>query len=326
MVDSAVLVEGLKKSYKSVKALKGIDLEVAPGTIFGLLGPNGAGKTTAIRILSTIIRPDGGHAFVMGKDVVREPDAVRRRIGLAGQNAAVDPDLTGRENLQMIGRLARITRGEAKRRASELLESFDLVEAADRPLRTYSGGMQRRLDVAAALVHRPPVIFLDEPTTGLDIQSRMVLWEHIRQLVAQGSTVLLTTQDLREADLLADRIAVVDEGLVVAEDTALALKARLGTTVVELKMGSEEAGARVQELLTGRMTNRIERDGPIISIRSEDGTGVLIEALRILDARGLTPLKVSVREPSLDDVFLALTGNNHDTTEATPLSREGGAS
>ncbi len=326
MADSAVIVEGLGKSYKSVKALKGIDLQVAPGTIFGLLGPNGAGKTTAIRILSTIIRPDEGHAFVMGKDVVREPDAVRRRIGLAGQNAAVDPNLTGKENLQMIGRLSRLPHREARRRACELLESFDLAEAANRPLRTYSGGMRRRLDVAAALVHRPPVIFLDEPTTGLDIQSRMVLWEHIRQLVAQGSTVLLTTQDLQEADLLADRIAVVDEGLVVAEDTALALKAQLGSTVVELKMANEQAGIEVQELLARSMTNRIELNGCSVGIRAEDSTGVLIEALRILEARGLTPLKISVREPSLDDVFLALTGNNHEMAEAAPGSEKGGAS
>jgi ABC-2 type transport system ATP-binding protein len=259
----------------------------------------------------------------MGKDVVKEPDAVRRCIGLAGQNAAVDPDLTGRENLKMIGRLARMPSGEAKRRASELLESFDLTDAADRPIRTYSGGMRRRLDVAAALVHRPPVIFLDEPTTGLDIQSRMVLWEHIKQLVAQGSTVLLTTQDLHEADLLADRIAVVDEGSVVAEDTAAALKARLGNTVVVLTMADGETGSEVRELLSRRMTDRIELDGLVVSIRSEDGTSALISALRALDAQGLAPMKIAVREPSLDDVFLALTGNNHVVADAAGDSQEG---
>ena len=326
MLNFAIQVRSLRKSFKSVEALKGIDLEVASGTIFGLLGPNGAGKTTAVRILSTIIPPDSGHASVLGKDVVHEPDAVRRHIGIAGQNAAVDPDLTGRENLQMIGRLARMSRREVKRRASELLESFDLAEAGNRPLRTYSGGMRRRLDVAAALVQKPPVIFLDEPTTGLDIQSRMVLWEHIKHLVAEGATILLTTQDLHEADLLADRIAVIDKGLVVAEDTAPALKARLGTTVVELMMASEEAGSKVQELLSQRMAEHVERDGMEVSVRSQDGTTVLVDALRILDPEGLTPEKISVREPSLDDVFLSLTGNKAEGAEAASGFEEGDAS
>ncbi|HEX3202218.1 MAG TPA: ATP-binding cassette domain-containing protein, partial [Actinomycetes bacterium] len=214
MSDTAILVEGLAKRFGDVVALDGIDFQVPAGTVFGLLGPNGAGKTTAIRILATVLRPDGGRATVLGRDVVRDPDGVRYRIGLAGQYAAVDPNLTGRENLRLTGSLAQLPRHEAKSRADELLERFGLRDAADRPVRTYSGGMRRRLDVAAALVQRPPVVFLDEPTTGLDIFSRNELWEMIRELVADGATVLLTTQYLEEADRLADRIAVVDEGRV----------------------------------------------------------------------------------------------------------------
>src|SRR2546425_11316986 len=212
MRETAILVEGLVKRFGEVVALDGVDFQVRTGTVFGLLGPNGAGKTTAVRILSTILLPDGGRAEVLGHDVVRDPDAVRYRIGLAGQYAAVDPNLTGRENLILTGRLAQLSSREARQRADELLQRFDLAGAADRPVRTYSGGMRRRLDVAAALVHRPPVVFLDEPTTGLDLPSRNELWKMIRELVASGSTVLLTTQYLEEADRLADRIAVVDGG------------------------------------------------------------------------------------------------------------------
>ena len=326
MATSAVLVEGLEKRYKSVEALKGIDFEVKAGIIFGLLGPNGAGKTTTIRILSTIIPPDSGRASIMGKDVVSEPDAVRRRIGLAGQNAAVDPNLTGRENLDMIGHLSRMPRREIKQRASDLLEAFDLDWASDRPIRTYSGGMRRRLDVAAALVQRPPVIFLDEPTTGLDIQSRVVLWDHIKLLVSEGSTVLLTTQDLQEADRLADRIAVVDEGRVVANDTAAALKARLGNTVIELTMADGEESANVRDLLSHRMAEPVERDGSIVNVRSSDGSEPLMEAMRALDEECLVPQKVFLREPSLDDVFLALTGTHTAGPEAVSVSREGDGS
>jgi ABC-2 type transport system ATP-binding protein len=325
MAGSAVLLEGLEKSYKTVKALKGIDLEVKAGTIYGLLGPNGAGKTTAIRILSTLIKPDGGRALVMGRDVAREPDAVRRRIGLAGQNAAVDPDLTGRENLEMIGRLARLGKVDARRRASELLETFDLVQAADRPLRTYSGGMRRRLDVAAALVQQPPVIFLDEPTTGLDVQSRMVLWDHVRRLVADGVTFLLTTQDLKEADLLADRVAVIDEGVVVAEDTAAALKARLGTGVVELEMADERAGAAALEMLASHIVDPVEISGSTVTIRTRDSSRGLIDALHVLEPRGASPGRISLREPSLDDVFLALTGNGTLDPAARDGALEGGS-
>jgi ABC-2 type transport system ATP-binding protein len=309
MSDMAIRVEGLIKNYKEVKALQGIDFEVPVGTIFGLLGPNGAGKTTAVRILSTILHPDGGRAEVMGHDVMHQADEVRHCIGLAGQYAAVDAHLTGRENLQIIGRLAQLTRREARQRADELLERFGLTGAADRPLKTYSGGMTRRLDVAAALMQRPPVIFLDEPTTGLDIQSRSELWEIIRELVAEGATVLLTTQYLEEADQLADRIAVVAGGRVVANDTAASLKARLGSTTIEIGLGSEDDGARAQALLSRLFSDHAEREGAVVRLTSGQGPLVLIEVLKALGAEGLTPESLSVREPTLDEVFLVLTGS-----------------
>jgi ABC-2 type transport system ATP-binding protein len=303
-------VEGLSKQYKSVEALRGIDFEVPVGTVFGLLGPNGAGKTTAVRILSTILHPDGGKAEVMGHDVVHEASEVRFKIGLAGQNAAVDPNLTGRENLQLIGRLAQLPRKMIGPRADELLERFGLANAVSRPLRTYSGGMRRRLDVAAALVQRPPVLFLDEPTTGLDIQSRSELWKVIRELVAEGSTVLLTTQYLEEADQLADRVAVIDRGRVVANDTAAALKARLGSTTIEMGMASEEEGVRTQELLSRLFSDHTEREGSKVRLTSPKGPLVLVDVLRSLEGESLTPESLSVREPTLDDVFLALTGRS----------------
>src|SRR6266516_3615246 len=237
MSDAAILVERLHKRFGSVVALDGIDFEVPPGTVFGLLGPNGAGKTTAVRILSTILAPDAGRAEVLGHDVVRSAAAVRRRIGLAGQSAAIDPNLTGHENLRLIGKLTQLPAADIGPRADELLRRFELTDAADRPSRTYSGGMRRRLDVAAALVHRPPVLFLDEPTTGLDPRSRNDLWALIGELVADGTTVLLTTQYLEEADRLSHRIAVIDHGKVIAEGTPVELKARLGATVVELGYG-----------------------------------------------------------------------------------------
>jgi ABC-2 type transport system ATP-binding protein len=308
MSDAAIFVEGLWKRYGSVEALKGIDFEVPAGTIFGLLGPNGAGKTTAVRILSTILHPDGGRAEVMGHDVVGDPAGVRFRIGLAGQNAAVDPNLTGRENLQLVGSLAQVPRRMIGPRADELLERFGLSDAASRPLRTYSGGMLRRLDVAAALVQRPPVLFLDEPTTGLDIQSRRELWEVIRELVVEGSTVLLTTQYLEEADRLADRIAVVDDGRVVANDTAAALTDHLGSTTSEIGMGNEDAAVRAQTLLARIFSDHTERDGPTVRLTSNQGPLVLVEVLRSLAGDDLAPESLSVREPTLDEVFLVLTG------------------
>jgi daunorubicin resistance ABC transporter ATP-binding subunit len=309
MTDAAILVEGLAKRFGDVVALDGIDFEVRPGNVFGLLGPNGAGKTTAVRVLATILRPDGGRARVMGHDVVHEAAAVRFQIGLAGQNAAVDANLTGRENLRLIGTLAQMPRREIEPRARELLERFDLSDAADRPVRTYSGGMRRRLDVAAALVQRPPVLFLDEPTTGLDIQSRTELWAVIRELVGEGATVLLTTQYLEEADKLADRIAVVDHGRIVANDTAAELKAQLASTVIEIGMETEEEGRRAQALLAPIAADP-QRDGALVRIASNRGPRALIEAVRSLDAHALAPATLTVHEPTLDDAFLALTGKH----------------
>jgi daunorubicin resistance ABC transporter ATP-binding subunit len=307
--DAAIRVEGLTKRFGSLVALDGIDFEVPAGTVFGLLGPNGAGKTTAIRILTTILTPDGGRAEVLGHDVVREAEAVRYRIGLAGQFAAVDPNLTGSENLRLVGRLAQMPRESIRPRSKELLERFDLADAADRPVRTYSGGMRRRLDVAAALVQRPPVLFLDEPTTGLDLQSRNALWETIRELVAGGTTVLLTTQYLEEADRLAERLAVVDGGKVIAEGTPAELKSRLGNTVIEIAMGEEAAALRAQALLARAGDGSPEREGSMLRL-SSDGPRVLMDVLRSLDAEGLSPASITVRDPSLDDVFLTLTGRH----------------
>jgi ABC-2 type transport system ATP-binding protein len=312
MDEHAILVEGLAKKFGSVKALDGIDFQVPAGTVFGLLGPNGAGKTTAVRILSTILRPDAGHASVLGHDVVRSPEAVRRRIGLAGQSAAIDPNLTGHENLRLIGKLTQLPQSEISGRADELIARFDLTEAAHRPTRTYSGGMRRRLDVAAALVQRPPVLFLDEPTTGLDLHSRNELWEMIRELVSDGTTVLLTTQYLEEADRLAHRVAVVDGGHVIANDTPMRLKSDLGRTVVEMRLGDAADAERAVKVLSQRI-DRVESEGSTVRLASDDGPSILIEALRSLNENGLEPATLAVREPSLDDVFLALTGHRAES-------------
>jgi daunorubicin resistance ABC transporter ATP-binding subunit len=309
MSDPAIRAEGLVKRYGDLEALAGIDLEAPRGAVFGLLGPNGAGKTTAVRILSTILRPDAGRAEVLGHDVVRDAQAVRRRIGLAGQSAAVDPNLTGRENLRMVGVLGQLPTAEIAPRAAELLESFDLTEAADRPLRTYSGGMRRRLDVAASLVTCPPVLFLDEPTTGLDLTSRNALWETIEHLVADGTSVLLTTQYLEEADRLAQRVAVVDGGKVIANDSPHNLKSQLGSTVVEMRFEAEGGSERAVGLLAGKVSGMVERDDSTVRITSQDGARILIDVLRTLDAGGIEPETLAVREPSLDDVFLSLTGH-----------------
>jgi daunorubicin resistance ABC transporter ATP-binding subunit len=309
-MEIAIQAEGLAKRFGELVALDGVSFEAPVGTVLGLLGPNGAGKTTAVRILSTILAPDGGRAEVLGRDVVKDPDGVRRRIGLAGQYAAVDPNLTGRENLRMTGRLAQLDNRLADSRAGELLERFDLTDAGDRPVKTYSGGMRRRLDVAAALVARPPVVFLDEPTTGLDLQSRNALWGMIRELVAEGTTVLLTTQYLEEADRLAHRLVVIDGGRVIADDTPSALKSKLGNTVIEMGLGQVDRAARAEELLESKLGLDVERDDLTVRLTSADGSRVLIDALRALDDDGLTPSTLAVREPSLDDVFLALTGHH----------------
>jgi ABC-2 type transport system ATP-binding protein len=327
MTEPAILVEGLRKSFGSVVALDGIDFDVPRATVFGLLGPNGAGKTTAVRILTTILEPDGGRAQVLGHDVVRQPEVVRSVIGLAGQNAAVDPNLTGRENLRLIGRLAQLPRAQILPRAQELLDRFGLADAADRTVKTYSGGMRRRLDVAAALVQRPPVLFLDEPTTGLDIQGRNDLWEMIQELVAEGTTVLLTTQYLEEADRLADDIAVVDVGRVIARGTPAELKDRLGGTVIEIEMADESRVARAESVLARLGAGKPEREGTTIRLASDAGPRALIDVLRSLDAEDLSPTRLAVREPSLDDVFLSLTGR-HAEPQPEPdqeLVHSGGA-
>src|SRR5438067_3082306 len=317
MTETAILVEGLTKRFGDVTALGGIDFDVPAGSVFGLLGPNGAGKTTAVRVLATVIGPDGGRAEVLGHDVVRQADTVRHLIGLAGQYAAVDPYLSGRERLRLIGRLTQLPWRSINARADELLERFGLRDAADRPVRTYSGGMRRRLDVGAALVHRPPVLFLDEPTTGLDPEGRNELWEVIRALVSDGTTVLLTTQYLEEADRLADRVVVIDGGRVIADDTPTALKGRMGSTVTELRFSHESEAAAGERLIRETDGLRAELDGPVVRITSTDGARVLIDVLREMDARGLVPAGLTVREPSLDDVFLSLTGRHVEAEQPT---------
>jgi daunorubicin resistance ABC transporter ATP-binding subunit len=313
MSDLAIRVEGLTKRFDTVTALDGIDLEIPSRTVFGLLGPNGAGKTTTIRILSTILEPDAGRAEVLGRDVVRQAKQVRTQIGLAGQYATVDTNLTGRENLRLIGRLVHLPRREAARRIDALLERFELTAAADRPVRTYSGGMRRRIDLAAALVHRPRVLFLDEPTTGLDPYSRNEVWAMIGELVDDGTTVVLTTQYLEEADRLASHVAVIDEGRVIANDTPAQLKARLGSTVIEIGLADEPTAKRAYDVLSGTMTPELE--GSTVRLTTHGGARMLVDALRALDGEGIDPATLTVREPSLDDVFLALTGHHAEEAE-----------
>ena len=306
--DSAVVVDGLVKHFGSVRAVDGVSFTVPAGTVLGLLGPNGAGKTTIVRVLTTILRPDAGYAGVLGLDVARRPAAVRSVIGLAGQYAAVDANLTGRENLRLVGRLTHCRRSVIQARADELLERFDLVEAADRKAATYSGGMRRRLDLAAALVHSPRVLFLDEPTTGLDPRSRSQLWDVIGELVADGTTVVLTTQYLEEADLLADNIVVIDGGTVIAEGSAAELKSRLGTTVARFRFRSADDARQALGVLAGVGVNEPSESDAEVALAVADSGDALLDAVRRLDAAEVAPVSLSVHEPTLDDVFLQLTG------------------
>jgi ABC-2 type transport system ATP-binding protein len=321
----AIEVRGLAKSFKDVRALDGLDLAVPVGTVFGLLGPNGAGKTTLVRILATLLEPTAGRAGVLGHDVLAEPLAVRRCIGLAGQFAAVDAELTGRENVEMIARLYRLARADARRRASEVLERFGLTDAAERRVSTYSGGMRRRLDLAAGLIGRPPVVLLDEPTTGLDPGSRQELRRIVEELRGEGTTVLLTTQYLEEADRMAQRIAVVDHGRIAAEGTPSELKAAIGGSVLSVRVSDPRDVATATTALAGMSAGEQPyvdtADGEIrIAIANP---GASAEALRRLDAGRVAIGAIELQQPSLDDVFLALTGHrSEDEQSDEKLTRE----
>ncbi len=316
----AVVAEGLIKQYGEKRALDGLDLEVPEGSVLGLLGPNGAGKTTSVRILTTLLRPDGGRAFVDGIDVVAEPAKVRARIGLTGQYAAVEERLTGRENLELMARYFHMNRPAVKARAGELLERFDLVEAGDRVANTYSGGMRRRLDIAMSLVARPSVLFLDEPTTGLDPRSRLGMWSLIEELGNEGTTVLLTTQYLEEADQLADSIVVIDHGGKIAEGTADQLKDQIGGDRIRVSIANqaniEIARSALAPLSTGQV--EVDPESPLtLTAPIQAGGGVIPAAIRALDDAGAKILDVEVRRPTLDDVFLTLTGHAAETQEAS---------
>jgi len=320
--EHAVVIEGLTKHFGKTAALSGIDLAVERGTVYGLLGPNGAGKTTAVRILATLLQPDAGRAWVDGFDVLQQPAAVRGRIGLAGQYAAVDEMLTGRANLEMIGRLYRMTGKQARARAVELLEQFGLTDAAGRAVKTYSGGMRRRLDLAASIVATPPVLFLDEPTTGLDPRSRADMWDLLKAMVSGGTTVLLTTQYLDEADQLAGRIAVIDHGRVVAEGTPAQLKESLGGGRIDVVVRDSERlsdSARLVQL--NGVEPLIEPALRRITIQIDDGAGALVEIVRRLDAAGIAIDDIALRRPTLDDVFLQLTGSSINADDALDAER-----
>ena len=326
MESPIIRTEQLQRRFGEVEALKGVDLEVERGTVLGLLGPNGAGKTTTVRILTTLLPPDGGRAEVDGLDVVADAEELRYRIGLAGQSAAVDENLTGFENIEMVGRLYGLPKAEARRRSREILERFALADAADRTAKTYSGGMRRRLDVAASLVGRPDVLFLDEPTTGLDPRSRVDVWDFIRELQQEGTTILLTTQYLEEADILADRITVIDLGKVIAEGTSDELKDRIGGEVLEIEVVAAET-ARAAEALKGLGTGEHhvnDDEGRIHVPVGTEGAAALRDATRRLDDVGIGLLGFAVHRPTLDDVFMSLTGHAAEDGSADGDARAAG--
>ncbi len=315
----AILAEDLQQRFKSVTALDGLSLSVPTGSVFGLLGPNGAGKTTFVRIVATLLRPSSGRVSVLGHDVLREPLAVRRRIGLAGQFAAVDEELTGRENLEMVGRLYRLPAREARARAREVLERFELSDAADRRVSTYSGGMRRRLDLGASLAGRPPILLLDEPTTGLDPRSRQELWEIVEQLRRDGTTVLLTTQYLEEADRLAQQIALVDHGRIAAQGTTDELKAMIGAQILVVRVADRSltlAVAQALRVLSGGEHPLADEAAGEVRV-AVAAPSAAIAAVRILDELGVEPSGMELQQPSLDDVFLTLTGHRAEDQPAT---------
>jgi ABC-2 type transport system ATP-binding protein len=322
MSEKIVRVHGVVKRFGDVLALDQVDLEFEPGIIYGLLGPNGAGKTTLINVLTTLLKPDAGHAEVAGIDVLSDPVTARSHLGLAGQFAAVDDYLTGRENVEMIGRLYNLSRRDARARAEDVLERIDLVDAADRPVRTYSGGMRRRLDLAASMVGRPKVLFLDEPTTGIDPRSRIGIWDLIEDLVADGTTILLTTQYLDEADQLAARVAVIDHGRVITEGTPAELKEQLGGAVVELIVPEEDRRRAVEVLAeaTGD-TATVEPGAHHLTLHAPDGSQTLLRTVRALDAAAIHAEDIQLRRPTLDDVFLELTGHVAEGSEDAPGNR-----
>ncbi len=321
MTTPIVETEGIVKTFGTLRALDEVSISFEPGIIYGLLGPNGAGKTTLIRVLTTLIRPDAGSARVAGIDVLADPTTARTRMGLAGQFAAVDDYLTGRENVEMVGRLYGLGAAEARRRGDEVLERIGLTDAADRPVRTYSGGMRRRLDLAASMVGRPQVLFLDEPTTGIDPRSRIDIWDLIQDLVADGTTILLTTQYLDEADQLAARVAVIDHGKVITEGTPSELKDKLGGSVVELTVADECRDQTLQALtaVTGEEPS-YEPATKKITVPAPDGARTLTAVVRRLDDAGIVPDDITLRKPTLDDVFLALTGHHAEDTTSEPTN------
>jgi ABC-2 type transport system ATP-binding protein len=322
-MQGAIYAEGLVKTFKEVRALDGVDLNVPEGTVLGLLGPNGAGKTTAVRVLATLLQPDSGRAIVAGIDVLKHPNEVRRLIGLSGQFAAVDDYLTGRENLQMVGELYQLSARDAKRRALELLERFSLEDAGDRIAKNYSGGMRRRLDLAAALVVSPPVMFMDEPTTGLDPRNRQLLWDLIQDLVAGGTTLLLTTQYLEEADRLAHDICVVDHGKVIARGTSDELKAQIGGERIEVVVHRREhmdaAGEVLRNFGKGELT--IEEHTRRLTAPVVGGAKLLAEVIRELDSRGVEIDDIGLRRPTLDDVFISLTGHQAEFADDQEVTK-----